>query len=309
MVFPFAFYGIYKQSHLIGEHGAGFDFIYSFISKPTIMNKNEIMKMDILDILFNNRNKAYGAYILRKNYPDRIKKAFVLMMILASGFLAFTFIPTKLKVFSTTGYVIDDIRMKEVDKKIKEPEKKKEQAKTEVKVSAPTQKKFVSTPVIVANNIKSDTIQTLQAVDVIGTTTINNGLSSPPLVNVIYTDNGGLKAEAVVKTDKTLPMDASNVDVPPTFPGGMLALRKFLERHLTNPEEVNEGEAISVKVKFVVGYDGKLQSFVNVQDGGRAFNNEVVRVLKKMPDWIPGKANGENVSVYFTLPVKFVAAN
>lgn len=267
------------------------------------------MKMDILDILFNNRNKAYGAYILRKNYPDRIKKAFVLMMILASGFLAFTFIPTKLKEFSTTGYVIDDIRMKEVDKKIKEPEKKKELAKAEVKTSTPSQKKFVSTPVIVANNVKSDSILTLTSLDAIGSTTLVNGFSSAPLVNVVYTNNGGTVVEPVVKTDRTLPMEASNVDVPPTFPGGMQALRKFLERNLSNPEEVNEGEAVSVKVKFVVGYDGKLQSFVNVQDGGRAFNNEVVRVLKKMPDWIPGKANGENVSVYFTIPVKFVAAN
>ena len=47
-----------------------------------------------------------------------------------------------------------------------------------------------------------------------------------------------------------------------------------------------------VKVKFVVGYDGNLKSFELVQDGGSDFNNEVIRVLKKMPEWIPGKSKG-----------------
>ena len=49
-----------------------------------------------------------------------------------------------------------------------------------------------------------------------------------------------------------------------------------------------------------------LLNTATVLDGGEAFNKEVVRVLKKMPDWIPGKAKGENVPVYYTIPVKFV---
>ena len=88
---------------------------------------------------------------------------------------------------------------------------------------------------------------------------------------------------------------------------GQVALKNFLERNLHNPKEMEEGEAVSVKINFVVGYDGKLQSFVTIEDGGEEFNKEVVRVLKKMPDWIPGKSKGQNVSVYYTIPVKFIA--
>ena len=66
---------------------------------------------------------------------------------------------------------------------------------------------------------------------------------------------------------------------------------------------------MSVKVTFVVGYEGKLKGFKITEDGGEVFNKEVIRVLKKMPDWIPGKANGENVSVYYTIPVKFTGAD
>lgn len=49
-----------------------------------------------------------------------------------------------------------------------------------------------------------------------------------------------------------------------------------------------------------------IESFQKNQDGGEAFNKEVIQVLKKMPVWIPGLAKGENVSVYHTIPVKFV---
>ncbi len=95
----------------------------------------------------------------------------------------------------------------------------------------------------------------------------------------------------------------------PEFPGGMNALRRFLERNLNNPRDLEENETVSVKVRFVVGFDGKLKSFETIQDGGEEFNKEVMRVLKKMPDWVPGKTQGQNISVYYTIPVKFVAQN
>ncbi|MEI9958074.1 MAG: energy transducer TonB [Ferruginibacter sp.] len=102
---------------------------------------------------------------------------------------------------------------------------------------------------------------------------------------------------------------ADYAEIMPSYPGGVEALRKFLQKNLTNPKEMEEGEEVSVKMKFVVGIDGKLQSFETVQDGGEEFNKEVMRVLKKMPNWVPGKTHGQNVSVYFTIPVKFVSAN
>ena len=94
----------------------------------------------------------------------------------------------------------------------------------------------------------------------------------------------------------------------PSFPGGMPALRKFLEKQLSNPRDLEEEEVISVQVRFVVGYDGKLKDITILKDGGDEFNKEVIRVVKKMPEWIPGKAKGQEVSVYYTIPVKFISA-
>lgn len=108
---------------------------------------------------------------------------------------------------------------------------------------------------------------------------------------------------ATVMVDKETPRHTA--DVMPAFPGGMAALRKFLERNLENPQDIEPGTVVSVKIRFVVGYDGKLKGFQTIEDGGEPFNNEVLRVLKIMPEWIPGKSNGEKVSVYYTIPVKF----
>ncbi|MEJ7627451.1 MAG: energy transducer TonB [Ferruginibacter sp.] len=99
-----------------------------------------------------------------------------------------------------------------------------------------------------------------------------------------------------------------NADIMPQFPGGLKALIKYLERNIQDPEETREFKTVSVTVKFVVGYDGVLKSFEIIEDGGKKYNDEVLRVLKKMPLWIPGKTNGEKISVYYTIPVKFVAA-
>jgi len=68
---------------------------------------------------------------------------------------------------------------------------------------------------------------------------------------------------------------------------------------------MQEGEEVAVTVRFIVNFNGDLVSFDVMETGGESFDNEVIRVLKKMPRWIPGKTNGEKVSAYFTIPVKF----
>ena len=273
------------------------------------MNKELIMKSDVLDIIFENRNKTYGAYILRKFYGDRLKKALGIMMTVAIVFSAFTFLSKKETGLIGRGYEIPDTKLPTVKEDIKEPVKKQETAKTEAKTTPVNQKIYTNNILVVPKNDKTDTIQTLLPTDVIGTVNIVNAGSGPAIVQPVKTDVGEPMGETTPKFDKTIPRDPNSVDVLPSYPGGMEALRKFLQRNLNNPKDMEEGESVSVKVNFVVGYNGKLQSFVTVQDGGEEFNKEVIRVLKKMPDWIPGKAKGENVSVYYTIPVKFTGAD
>lgn len=279
------------------------------------MNKNQILKADILDIVFENRNKAYGTYVLRKFYPNRLKLALGLMFIIATIFSAFTIMPSKANNGRVIINKIPETVLRDVDMTPKEP--KKEPIK-EPKIEKPVaktaepviQKKQSTNILIVPNTEKVDIVKTILPTDNIGTENIDKGKSGPPLVQPVQPQPGNGETEKVVpKVDVNTPMDGDAVDVLPSYPGGMDALRRFLEKNLENPYDLENGEIVSVQIKFVVGYNGKLKSFVTVQDGGEAYNKEVVRVLKKMPDWIPGKAKGENVSVYYTVPVKFVMSN
>ena len=278
------------------------------------MNKNIILKTDILDIIFEKRNKLYGAYDLRKFYPGRLKLALGCMFITAIAFSAFTFFPKKDNIIVTRVYDFNDHKLKEIKDKPKDPVKKREVLKTEkqpkAKATPVNQKMITSHILVVPKNIKSDTILTLLPTDVISTKTLVTTTSGIPFIETPKTEIAvGGTEKPVISIDKNVPMDGNIVEVLPAYPGGMEALRKFLEKNLQTPTEMENGETVSVRVKFVVDYTGKLKSFVTVQDGGEAYNKEVVRVLKKMPDWIPGKTKGENVSVYYVIPVKFTAAD
>lgn len=277
------------------------------------MNSNQIMKADILDIVFENRNKAYGAYTLRKFYPNRLKLALAFMFIIAIVFSGFTIMPDNKVAPGTdiiTCPIIPETELREVIIPPLEPEQNiKAEQPVANEPAKSNQTIFNSNLLIVDSKIETAVIHTILPTDVIGTENIDNADPAPALVTVQPQSGPSGVENTATKIDINTPMDAAFVEVLPSFPGGTGALKKFLEKNLENPYDRENGEIVNVKVRFVVGYDGKLKSFTVLQDGGEIYNKEVMRVLKKMPDWIPGKAKGENVSVYYTIPVKFVMSN
>ncbi len=278
------------------------------------MNKNSILKSDILDIVFDNRNKEYGAYNLRKFYPGRIKIALGIMFVFAFLFSAFTMLPPKETSSGLIYCPIEETKFVNILEEPKQPEIKKAVVKMpdavpQAKAEPVSQNKYVSKIDIVDNKEKTDIIKTLTPEKQIGNVNIDVPDAGPVLVKPVEKPSSVGDDDAVItaKVDKGTAMDADAVEVMPSYPGGMNALIKFLQKNLQTPDEIQNGETVNVRIKFVVGYNGKLQSFVTVLDGGDAYNKEVMRVLKKMPDWVPGKSKGENVSVYYTIPVKFVS--
>jgi protein TonB len=283
---------------------------FFFIIKTTTMRSENILKTDLLDLLFENRNKKYGAYELRKNYQKRLMKAVFVGLVFAGGFTAMVLMVKKEKKF-----IVPDIEVGGIFDMTPPPppEPPKPKPKTAIVKAPATQTKPAPTqqwtePVIVDNLPISKLPNNLDDVAIGGTT--KRGAPDGPHVLVpdpIITDrNGDPKPVAARPVDRETPLEAA--EVMPAYPGGMAALRKFLEKNLNSPEDLEEGNTVTVRVKFIVGYDGKLKGFEILQDGGASFNKEVIRVLKKMPEWIPGRANGENVSVYYTIPVKFTPA-
>ena len=269
------------------------------------MNSETILKTDVLDILFEKRNKLYGAYPLRKFYKNRLFGALTITIGAATVLSAFTFIPENTIDFIPTA----DVIVYHIAK-TKVPEPKKTLQKQSAK-SNPTAQKILTIPVIVDKDIKPDSIRQVKVTDLIGIKNIDFPENDLPVNSGLVTVNSGgtinVDHVSIVKPIINEPIE--NPEIQPSYPGGIDALKKFLERNLINPSETEPSEMVAVNIKFVVGYDGKLQNFIVVKDGGDIFNKEVIRVLKKMPQWVPGKSNGQNVPVYFVIPIKFVPAN
>jgi TonB family protein len=99
----------------------------------------------------------------------------------------------------------------------------------------------------------------------------------------------------------------TKVDTMPKFPGGVPELMTFLFKNLNYPkvarEKNLEGKVIT---KFYIDIDGTVKNPIVVKDGvGGGCAEEAIRVIKKMPKWLPGIINGKKVKVYYTLPISF----
>lgn len=96
------------------------------------------------------------------------------------------------------------------------------------------------------------------------------------------------------------------VDIPAEFPGGINKARLFLANNITYPDEAVENEVNgTVQVKFTVEKDGSISNIVILKKLGYGCDEEVIRVLKRMPKWTPAKLDGKFVRSYYTMPVSF----
>jgi protein TonB len=268
------------------------------------MNSNAILSSDVLDLLFENRNKKYGAYILRKFYPNRLKTSLYMMLGMAAILSAFTFLPEK-KITGNKPDIFGGPVFREITIE-KTPEAPKP---TQQKIVTPPVQKLTSSFNIVANTDSSDVLNEITDQQ-IGLVTNNTDITGGPvdIGPAIAGSGSGNEIEKPAETEINTNIPVEDPDVQATFPGGEAALVNFLQKNLRAPDEMEAGGSVQVKIKFVVGFEGNLQAFAVQQDGGVVFNNEVIRVLKKMPRWNPGKKGGRNVPVYYSLPVKFAAA-
>ncbi|TKC01760.1 energy transducer TonB [Pedobacter cryotolerans] len=148
-----------------------------------------------------------------------------------------------------------------------------------------------------------------------------------PVVERVYTQNlkGLLSLKTIVTDYKSAGMgvvevppathsvvaDRQNnplieVDVLPEFPGGMIAVRKYIANNLQYPDEAQEEEVEgTVRAKFIVEVDGSVTNIQIETKLGYGCDEEVIRVLRKMPKWKPGELNGKPVRTYFRVPVTF----
>ena len=96
------------------------------------------------------------------------------------------------------------------------------------------------------------------------------------------------------------------VEVMPQFPGGQIAMLKYIMENMKYPEQaMKEGIQGRVAVRFIVEKDGSISDVKPILSVHPLLNKEAVRVVESMPKWTPGKQNGKPVRVRYNLPVMF----
>jgi protein TonB len=263
------------------------------------------MKLDIftnqwLDIVFEGRNKAYGAYELRKSNTKTNIKALII------GAFVFAFAvgaPLILNLLPDSSDADETLDTKIVS--IKLPPK--EEIKKDVPPPPPPppkvdQVKFVKPVVAKAEEVTEEPPKIAEIKDKkIGAETIKGDPDA--VLSVAPVGTGPSK---VVEAVDDQIYNTAGIEVKPEFPGGMDKFYSYVGKNYRAPEE--EGLKGKVYVTFVVEKDGSLTDIKVLRDIGYGTGKEAIRVLNKCPRWNPGEQNGKKVRVLYSLPITIQTA-
>jgi len=262
-----------------------------------------------LALVFEGKNKQYGAYVHREESSDRHLKAMIIITIIA---LCLIFLPGLIKSVLPAPKELEqitDVTLSNIDLKQEVPE---ENQIKKIEVPPPPELKATvqfTPPVIVKDkDIKeSELIKTQQELT---ETKADISVATVEGVKGGTVDIADLQEHKVITAEPEKPQIFSHVEVMPQFPGGEAALMKWLTDNMSYPTiAAEQGIQGRVTLRFVVKPDGSIDE-VEVQKGlDPSCDKEAVRVVKKMPKWIPGKQNGNPVYVYYSLPVVFRLQN
>lgn len=263
-----------------------------------MMDVNKILTADFLDILFDGRNKEYGAYELRKSYNKRLTIAITAMLIIALMIFVGSVISKEAAKNKKAQAEIQDVKLEEV----------KDQQKNEPPPPPPPPKlpdppkveiaKFTPPKIVKDEEVKEDEkppeIEKIEDAK-IGTInqegTKDEGIVAPPVESK---GTGEVVAPKVVEEDYDKVF--TKVENPAEFPGGPDAWRRYLERNLQYPESAQEnGTQGVVKVQFIVDREGNISEVQALNDPGDGLAEEAVRIIKKGPKWKPAEQNGRKV--------------
>ena len=269
------------------------------------MKPEFILKADLIDIVFENRNKEYGAYELRSHYVTRLKKSISLVLLGISLVFGLAYLNSHFFSHAVSHIItceIPDMRLTPVDPlpDIKpKPQPRQERSFTHNEFNKP---KIVRAEVVNPPPTQEDLAE-----KILSNKNIEGDLNPGNLLPA-SAGTGTTVSEVTAVPEKVKILEKA--EYMPEFPGGMAALQRFLSRNLKTPkEDMEPGTKTKVLARFVVDKDGSITGIVIEQSGGHDFDEEVTRVVRKMPAWKPGMQNGEKVAVYFTIPVIFQASD
>ena len=270
------------------------------------MDINKILSSDILDIIFDGKNKQYGAYDLRKTYNKRLTKALLFTAALAA--LIFFASLLYAKVFNKTGSEqldVLDTQLAEIKKETPPPPPPPPPPPKAPPPPEINQIKFTPPKIVKDEEVKEDEkIEEIKEDQVISTKTVESD-NKDAKVEVAPEGNGTV---VDVKKDDEENKIWTKVEKEAEYPGGDAAWRSYLMNNLRGEVPVDNGAnagVYQVIVKFIVSKDGSLSDISCESDPGYGMCSEAVRVIKKTKSWRPANQNGREVNAYRRQPITF----
>lgn len=273
-----------------------------------MLDVNKIMSADVLDIIFDGRNKDYGAYEMRKTYNKRMLIALLgtiaLCVLLFIGYIVANTIAAN---SNKDEAVVKDVQLEEIKQEEKKnepppppPPPKPEPPKVEMA-------KFTPPKIVKDEEVKEDEKppdqEKLEEVK-IGTTN-QEGLKDEGIVAPV--DDGKGVVEQPKKDEEDYDKTFTKVEIESEYPGGAGAWARFLNKELSNnyPQEAIDNEIQgTVVVKFIVDKEGNV-SDVDAVSGPKELHAVAIKTIKKSGKWTPAVQNGRQVKSYKSQPITF----
>jgi protein TonB len=270
------------------------------------MDANKILSADILDIVFEGRNKDYGAYELRKTYNRRLTIALIGMAVLCALLFLGYILANTISAGADKNIVVQDVQLEEVKQEEKKelppppPPKPPDPPKVEMA-------KFTPPKIVKDEEVKEEEkppeIEKLEDTKI---GTINQeGVKDEGIVAPPVSDEGKGVVEAPKKVEEDWDKTFTKVEIESEYPGGAAAWQRYLIKTLRYPQEAQDNEIQgTVVVQFIVDKAGMV-SDVEAISGPKELRDEAVRVIKKSGQWTPAVQNGRQVKSYKKQPIQF----
>ena len=265
------------------------------------------------DIVFEGKNKDFGAYEMRKKSDGRHNKAMIIVLI-AVVIIFFALRLVNLALEQAAANIVDEASQEIVQVDMgeqEEPEEEEEMVQIEEEKPEALPEEILNTMKVTELQIAND--EDVKAEDEIksqdelqesqtafGSTDFDKGTDD---LNVVREH----KDEIIVEKKEPVKEEVFiAVEQMPQFPGGDAELMKFLSKNIKYPTMAMENNIQGrVVVQFVVTKTGAIGEVKVIRSVDRDLDREAIRVCKSLPNFIPGKMNGQAVNVWYTLPVNF----
>ncbi|MFC0513632.1 TonB family protein [Mucilaginibacter angelicae] len=274
-----------------------------------LITKFDLYNAEWLDLVFDHRNKNYGAYELRQNYGRTMAKsmgiAFAAVALLSAAAIIFKHTPKHENLVGITEVDLTKV-IPPPPKKDEVVEPQKSKPAEPVKAAAPTPTIKYTTPHLVQEDVTTEppTVAELNK-NAVGPETIKG--DGPP-ENAMGTKEQGPGGPGVTE-DNGVHTIGETLEVMPEPVGGAAAWAKFLQKNLRFPAVAQEqGVSGRVFLSFIIEKDGSLSNIKVDRGAGYGFDEEALRVLKLAKAWKPGVQNGQNVRVKYNIPINFQLA-